>query len=164
MPGTNKTIGQKIVMLDTKTGKLDNFISLKKPDPNFRPVGIAFSNDANTMYIASLGKQEVRNTLPNGMPLPIPQTWVYQHTGIIWKVTKNISTSQPQPQPQPHPKTALPALVQQQQQKIALSPKDFQLYNKFRQSSSSYKSDQYKKRISNRTSALEFGSSCFSGI
>ena len=73
--------------------KLTNFISIKKPDPTFRPIGIAFSNDANAMYIASIGKQEVRNTLPSGVSLPIPQTWVYQHTGIIWKVTKNSSSS-----------------------------------------------------------------------
>ncbi|HEY6534539.1 MAG TPA: hypothetical protein VIY08_01820 [Candidatus Nitrosocosmicus sp.] len=109
IPKTNNTIGQKIVMLDTKTGKLDNFISLKKPDPNFRPVSITFSNDGNSMYIASIGKQEIRNTLPNGVVLPIPQTWVYQHTGIIWKVSKNANTYNSLLQPQ----------------KIKLSQKDF---------------------------------------
>lgn len=117
VPGTNNTIGQKIVMLDSKTGKLDNFLSLKKPDPTFRPIGIAFSNDANDMYISSIGKQEVRNTLPNGVPLPIPQTWVYQHTGIIWKVTKNTSSSLP----------IKVSAAQVQQQKIMLSPKDFNI-------------------------------------
>jgi glucose/arabinose dehydrogenase len=115
IPGTNDTIGQKIVMLDTKTGKIDNFISLKKPDPTFRPIGVAFSNDGNAMYIASIGKQEVRNTLPSGVSLPIPQTWVYQHTGIIWKVTKNLTPSPT--------KAVTPASVQQQ--KIILSPRDF---------------------------------------
>ncbi len=112
VPGTNNTIGQKIVMLDTKTGKLANFVSLKKPDPSFRPIGITFSNDGNTMYIASIGKQEVRHTLPNGAPLPIPQTWVYQHTGVIWKVSKNSSSTAAAPTLSPH-------------QKVILSPKDF---------------------------------------
>ena len=112
IPGTNNTIGQKIVMLDTKTGKLANFISLKKPDPSFRPIGVTFSNDGNAMYIASIGKQEVRHTLPNGASLTIPQTWVYQHTGVIWKVSKNSSST-----------AAAPTLSQHQ--KVVLSPKDF---------------------------------------
>ncbi len=121
IPGTNNTIGQKIVMLDTKTGKSQNFISIKKPDPNFRPIGITFSNDANAMYVISIGKQEVRNTLPNGVSLPIPQTWVHQHTGIIWKITKNSSSS-----PTKIALSPVPAQQQQQQQqKIILSPKDF---------------------------------------
>jgi glucose/arabinose dehydrogenase len=116
IPGTNHTIGQKIVMLNTKNGKIDNFISIKKPDPTFRPIGIAFNNDANAMYIASIGKQEVKNTLPSGVSLPIPETWVYQHTGIIWKVTKNPSS----------PSTiAVPTASVQKQQKIMPSPKDF---------------------------------------
>ena len=98
-------------MLDTNGGKLENFISLKKPDPSFRPIGITFSNDGNAMYIASIGKQEVRNTLPNGTPLPISQTWVYQNTGVIWKVSKNTSST-----------FTLPL---SQKQKVLLSPNDF---------------------------------------
>ncbi|MGN6821332.1 MAG: hypothetical protein ACTHJ7_00900, partial [Candidatus Nitrosocosmicus sp.] len=62
VPETNNTIGQKIVMMDTKTGQLGDFISLKKPDPMFRPIGLTFSNDDSAMYIASIGKQEARST------------------------------------------------------------------------------------------------------
>ena len=115
VPGTNNTIGQKILALDTNNGKVEDFISLKKPDPTFRPIGITFSNEGDSMYIASLGKQEVRATLPNGTPLPIPQTWIYQNTGVIWKVSKNETslniTSSPLPQ----------------KQKVMLSPKDFNI-------------------------------------
>jgi hypothetical protein len=43
----------------------------------------------NALYIASIGKFEVRNTLPNGTPLPLYVPWGYTHTGSIWKVTSN---------------------------------------------------------------------------
>lgn len=91
IPNTNKTVGQKIMILDTVTGNLSSFLSLYKPDPTFRPVGVAFSHDGNELYVISIGKQELRSTLPNGAALPIPQTWVYQHTGTIWKISKNQS-------------------------------------------------------------------------
>ena len=39
---------------------------------SFRPVGIAYNKDESALYIASIGKVEVRTTLPNkGTPLPI---------------------------------------------------------------------------------------------
>ena len=121
-PGTNNTIGQKIVMLDTKTGKNENFVSLYKPDSSFRPIGITFNNNGDSMYIASIGKQEVRSTLPNGTPLPIPQTWVYQNTGTIWKVSKNDSALTTSSSTQFTPI---------QKQNITLSPKDFKDTYKF---------------------------------
>ena len=40
-------------------------ISLMTPDTSFRPVGIAFNTIEDALYIASIGKVEVRTTLPN---------------------------------------------------------------------------------------------------
>jgi glucose/arabinose dehydrogenase len=101
LPGnTNTTIvGQKIIKLDTKTGNLTDFISLKKPDPYFRPVGLSFSNDGNALYIASHGRSEFRTTLPSGEKLPIPTIWMYPNTGIIWRVThvSGVSAAEPPP-------------------------------------------------------------------
>ena len=83
IPGnTNQTIiGQKIIKLDTTTGNYSDFISLKRPDASFRPVGLSFSPDGNALYIASLGRSETRKALPNGEPLPIPTIWMYPDTG-----------------------------------------------------------------------------------
>jgi glucose/arabinose dehydrogenase len=91
VPGnTNKTIiGQKIIKLDTTTGNFSNFISLKSPDPSFRPVGLSFSPDGAALYIMSLGKSEYRKVLPSGESLPIPIIWMYPSTGVIWKVTRS---------------------------------------------------------------------------
>ena len=36
-----------------------------------------------------MGKFEIRTTLPNGTPLPMPTPWGYVHTGIIWKIMKS---------------------------------------------------------------------------
>ncbi|MDQ3851696.1 MAG: plastocyanin/azurin family copper-binding protein [Thermoproteota archaeon] len=83
-----KILGQKIVMLNTTTGNMTDLVSLKKPDPSFRPVGMAFSPDGNSLYIVSLGKTEHRTTLPNGAPLSVPQIWPYTDTGVIWRVSK----------------------------------------------------------------------------
>ena len=64
-------------------------LSLNVPDTNFRPVGIAFNEDEGALYVASIGKIEVRTTLPNnGIPLPKPVPWYYPYTGVIWKITK----------------------------------------------------------------------------
>jgi hypothetical protein len=54
---------------------------------SFRPLGIAYNQDEGAMYIASIGKVEVRTTLPNnGIPLPNPVPWYYPNTGVIWKI------------------------------------------------------------------------------
>jgi hypothetical protein len=36
---------------------------------------------------------EVRNTMPNGSPLPMPTPWGYAHTGVVWKITKSAGNS-----------------------------------------------------------------------
>ena len=83
-------VGQKVVMLDPQTKNYSDFISLKTPDTSFRPVGIAFNTIEDALYIASIGKVEVRTTLPNnnGIQLPEPVPWYYPNTGAIWKMTK----------------------------------------------------------------------------
>jgi glucose/arabinose dehydrogenase len=101
--GTN-IVGQKIIIYNSNTAALNttkaenkkvnftNFLSLKKPDPTFRPIGISFNPDHTALYIVSIGKEEIRNTLPNGYPLPHPTPWFYQHTGVVWKVTNTSAT------------------------------------------------------------------------
>lgn len=84
-----KIVGQKIIMVDPQTGNLTDFISLKGPDPNFRPVGLEFNPDGSALYIADFGKVEIRKITPEGAELPISVVWPYPNTGIIWKVTKS---------------------------------------------------------------------------
>lgn len=85
-----KIVGQKVVILNLQTGNYSDFVSLNVPDTSFRPVGIAYNQDEGAMYIASIGKVEVRTTLPNnGIPLPNPVPWYYPNTGVIWKITKS---------------------------------------------------------------------------
>jgi hypothetical protein len=44
----------------------------------------------SALYIASIGKVEVRMTLPNsGIMLPEPVPWYYPNTGVIWKINKS---------------------------------------------------------------------------
>lgn len=38
------TVGQKVIMVDLKTGKETDFLSLKSPDPTFRPEGLKFND------------------------------------------------------------------------------------------------------------------------
>ena len=38
-------VGQKIIVLDPIKGNYSNFISLKQPDLNFKPVGIEFDDE-----------------------------------------------------------------------------------------------------------------------
>jgi glucose/arabinose dehydrogenase len=101
LPGNTNTtiIGQKIIKLDTKTGNFTDFISLKKPDPYFRPVGLSFSNDGNALYIASFGRSEFRTALPSGEKLTTPTIWMYPNTGIIWKVTRVSGVAATEPPP-----------------------------------------------------------------
>jgi hypothetical protein len=77
-------------MLNLQNGNHSDFVSLNTPDTSFRPVGIAFNQDESALYIASIGKVEVRTTLPNnGITLPEPVPWYYPNTGVIWKITKS---------------------------------------------------------------------------
>ena len=96
LPGSIKNqeergiVGQKVVMLDPQAKNYSDFISLKTPDTSFRPVGIAFNTIEDALYIASIGKVEVRTTNPNnnGTQLPEPVPWYYPNTGAIWKISK----------------------------------------------------------------------------
>src|SRR5919106_838024 len=88
--GGEKIVGQKVVMLNPQNGNHSDFVSLNPPDTSFRPVGIAFNQDESALYIASIGKVEVRTTLPNNsITLPNPVPWYYPNTGVIWKITKS---------------------------------------------------------------------------
>jgi glucose/arabinose dehydrogenase len=86
-------IGERVIMLNPQTGNVTEFISTKTPDPSFRPIGLAFNKNDNALYIASIGKFEVRNTLPNGTPLPMYVPWGYAHTGSVWKVTSSTTNT-----------------------------------------------------------------------
>jgi hypothetical protein len=72
----------------SKIGNFSDFVSLNTNDISFRSsVGIAFNEEENALYIASIGKFHIRMTAPNGAPLPEPTPWGYPFTGVIWKVT-----------------------------------------------------------------------------
>jgi glucose/arabinose dehydrogenase len=87
-------VGQKVIMFNPQNKSYSDFISLDKPNTSFRPVGIAFNKNENALYVTSIGKVEIRTTLPNdnSKDLSEPSPWYYPNTGIIWKVTK-ISSS-----------------------------------------------------------------------
>lgn len=80
-------VGQKVALVDPASGNVTDFMSLNAPDPSFRPVGLQFHEDEDALYVVSIGKFEVRTTLPNGTPLPEPTPWGYAFTGVVWKVT-----------------------------------------------------------------------------
>jgi glucose/arabinose dehydrogenase len=86
-------VGQKVIMFNSQNKSYNDFISLYKPDTSFRPVGIEFNKNENALYITSIGKVEVRTTLPNNNSIELsePLPWYYPNTGIIWKVTKTSS-------------------------------------------------------------------------
>jgi glucose/arabinose dehydrogenase len=86
-------IGQKVIMFNPQNKSYIDFISLNKPDTSFRPVGIAFHKNENALYVTSIGKVEIRTTLPNdnSIDLSEPSPWYYPNTGIVWKVTKTTS-------------------------------------------------------------------------
>jgi glucose/arabinose dehydrogenase len=104
MPGFTPTIrGQKVVMLDPKTGNYTDFVSLNRIDSRFHPTGVKFDLKGDAMYIADFGKVEVRtdaigsasgtDRLAFGTGLYPFATihamlWPYANTGVIWKVTK----------------------------------------------------------------------------
>jgi glucose/arabinose dehydrogenase len=88
-------VGQKVVVFNPQNKSYSDFISLDKPDTSFRPVGISFNKKENALYIISIGKVEIRTTLPNdnSIKLPEPSPWYYPNTGVIWKVTKAATSS-----------------------------------------------------------------------
>jgi glucose/arabinose dehydrogenase len=67
-------VGQKVVMLNAQTGNYSDFVSLNTADTSFRPVGIAFNQDESALYIASIGKVEVRTTLPYNNNIQLPES------------------------------------------------------------------------------------------
>lgn len=89
VPVMGQTMGQKIIMMDPTNASIQDFISLKTADSTFRPTGLAFSPDGNTLYIASVARTEVRSTTPQGGVLPFTYglPWSYLYSGVIWKVT-----------------------------------------------------------------------------
>jgi glucose/arabinose dehydrogenase/plastocyanin len=93
---TNKTIkGQKIIVFDPKTKNYSNFLSIKKPDPSFRPIDLKFNNDGSILYVVSLAKSEMRNTTPNNnFSLPQEAPWLYKHTGVLWKISNTSKDGQ----------------------------------------------------------------------
>ncbi|MDQ3851207.1 MAG: hypothetical protein M3299_00055 [Thermoproteota archaeon] len=81
-------IGHKVIMVDPQTGNYSDFLSLRHHSNLFRPVGVVFNEQEGALYLVSIGKMEVRMTLPNGTPLPNPMPWPYDNTGIVWKIVK----------------------------------------------------------------------------
>ena len=97
MPGIQPSIvGQKVVRLDPNTGNHSDFLSLKSIDKSFRPVGVKFDLKGDALYVVSIGKTEVRASVPvnnqtssglypfasvHAMP------WPYANTGVVWKIT-----------------------------------------------------------------------------
>jgi glucose/arabinose dehydrogenase len=95
LPGFPTTItGQKVVMVNPATGNSTDFISLKHPDPSFRPVGVKFNLHGDAMYVVSFGKTEIRAGIPGSGAGLYPfgsihgVVWAYPNTGVIWKITK----------------------------------------------------------------------------
>ncbi len=85
--GEPEKVGGKVIVVDPNTGNFTDFVSLNTNDISFRPVGIAFNEDENALYIASISKFHIRMEAPNGAPLPEPTPWGYPFTGVVWKVT-----------------------------------------------------------------------------
>jgi hypothetical protein len=55
-PAQKIIIGQKVVTIDLRTGIISDFVSLKSPDPSFRPMGVKFNDKENALYIISTGR------------------------------------------------------------------------------------------------------------
>nr|MDQ3853005.1 hypothetical protein [Thermoproteota archaeon] len=95
---TNQTAaeiaGQKVIVFDPNSGNYSNFLSLKNPDPSFHPVDVEFSHDGSTLYVASVGKVEMRDTTPQGHELPAPMPWFHQNTGALWRITNMTTVEQ----------------------------------------------------------------------
>lgn len=93
-PLTGKTtspVGYKVVRVDVRTGKVEDFAVNKNNLPASRqgrgglerPVGVTFSPDGQSLYIVDFG---ILNATPVG---PLPE----QESGCIWKVSYNAETS-----------------------------------------------------------------------
>jgi glucose/arabinose dehydrogenase len=85
--------GPKVIMVNTDTGNYTNFISPKTLSFDFRPVGIKFNLNGDALYVVSIGKTEIRTSIPpTGHDGPFSTTpavpWTYANSGVIWKVTK----------------------------------------------------------------------------
>jgi DNA-binding beta-propeller fold protein YncE len=83
-----KIMGQKVVIIDTQNETISDFITLSNPASSFRPVGLGFSPDGNTLYLASIEKEVIRNVNPLGGVLPSASDYPFLQTGTIWKITK----------------------------------------------------------------------------
>ncbi len=82
-------VGHKVVMLNPKTGNYHDFLSAIRDPSAFTPVGLSFDKNGTALYIADLGKLELRDTLPIiNAPLNHTATWPHPYTGVIWKITK----------------------------------------------------------------------------
>jgi hypothetical protein len=78
-------------VLNPQTKNYSDFVSLNTPVTSFRPVGIAFNQNEGALYIACIGKVEVRTTLPNdnnnnSIHLPEPVPWHFHSV-----LTKNVA-------------------------------------------------------------------------
>ncbi len=82
-------IGHKVIMVDPETGNYSEFLSLRHHAHSLRPVGVEFNEQEGSLYLVSIGKMEVRTTLPNGTPLPNPVPWPHDNTRIVWKIVKS---------------------------------------------------------------------------
>ena len=103
MPGFQPSIvGQKVVALDPATGNFSDFLSLKNMDKSFRPVGVKFDVNGDSLYVVSIGKTEVRTEAPlnnqtSGGLYPFATVpampWAYANTGVVWKITHTTSNN-----------------------------------------------------------------------
>jgi hypothetical protein len=82
-------IGQRVAIYDPNMLSLADFITLNTADGSFRSTGLKFSPEGKSLYIASVGLNEVRTISPTGVSLPITLglPWALPNTGVVWKVT-----------------------------------------------------------------------------
>lgn len=81
-------IGHKVYMIDPQTGNFSDFLTVKGDPAIFTPIGLEFNKKGSELYLADLGRLDLRDTLPNGTPLNMTVTWPYPDTGVIWKISK----------------------------------------------------------------------------
>jgi glucose/arabinose dehydrogenase len=84
-----RLVGQKVAMFDPDTGTLDSFIEPTVADATFRPVGLQFSPDGSSLFVASIENHEVRKVTPTGAILATHEEWPYAMSGVIWKVSRD---------------------------------------------------------------------------
>ena len=119
LPGIKPNItGQKVIMLDPRTGNYTDFLSLSRPDRSFHPIGVKFDLKGDAMYVTSYGKVEIRTSNPAGRSgtdhlafgsglYPFAtihaMVWPYANTGVVWKIARantNTTASTMPPPPQ----------------------------------------------------------------